>query len=101
MKSSFTFNGSFSVCNNVPQSLLALVNMILEGPNIKHHSTNNMVAATAISQLLIFNSVEHARDAYAATTVHHAHQLETPLPLYIAMKIHAAAVTHKRNLELA
>ena len=97
-ESSFTFNGSFSECNSVPQSLLALVNMNLEGPNIKHQSTNNTKAATAISKLLIFNSVKHARDADAATTVHHARQRETPLPryMYIALKIHA--VTRKRNL---
>ena len=97
-ESSFTFNGSFSECNSLPQSLLTLVNMILEGPKIKHHSTNNMKAATAISHLLFFNSMKYARDADAATTVLHAHQWETPLPLYmyIAMKIHA--VTRKRSL---
>ena len=82
---------------SVLQSLLALVNIILEGLNIKHHCTNNMKAATAISQLLIFNKVKHTRDADAATTVHHARQSEIPLPLYmyIAMKIHA--VTCNRN----
>ena len=95
LETSFTFNGSFSKCTSVPQSLLALVSMILEGPNIVHHSTNNIKAAIAISQLLIFNSVKHARDADAATTVHHTHQQETALPLYTAMKIHA--VTCKRN----
>ena len=70
LESSFTFNGSFSECNSVPQSLLALVNMILEGPNIKHHSTNIMKTATAFSQLLIFNSMKYARDADPATTIH-------------------------------
>ena len=34
-----TFNGSFSEHDVVPQSLLVVVNMTLEGPNIKHHIT--------------------------------------------------------------
>ena len=40
-KQNFSFNGSFteeSLRSVVPQSLLALVNMILEGPNIKHQT---------------------------------------------------------------
>ncbi len=54
----FTFNGSFSEQSVVPQSLLAFVNMILEGPNIKHHNSANTTAAISISQLLMFNSVK-------------------------------------------
>ena len=93
----FTFNGSFSQQSVVPQSLLALVNMILEGPNIKHHNSANTTAAISISQLLMFNSVKHARAADASlATVQHKRERETPLPLYVAMKIHA--VTRKRNI---
>ena len=57
----FTFTGSFSEHDSVPHSLLALVNMIMEGPNIKHQHRANTKAAVSISQLLIFNSVKHAR----------------------------------------
>lgn len=99
----FSFNGSFreeSQQSVVPQSLLALVNMILEGPNIKHQTqlvtTASTTASLSISQLLMFNSVKHARAADASSAVHHMRDRETPLPLYIGMKIHA--VTRKRNL---
>ena len=64
----YSFNGSFQPhCqkNAVPPSLLALVSMILDGANIKHQTelvkTTNTTATLAISQLLIFNSVKHAR----------------------------------------
>ena len=65
-KQKFSFNGSFteeSQRSVVPQSLLALVNMILEGPNIKYQTqlvdTASTTASYSISQLLIFNSVKH------------------------------------------
>ena len=52
----FSFDGSFnqsSQKNAVPQSLLALVNMILDGPNIKHQTQlTNTTASLSISQLL-------------------------------------------------
>ena len=100
-KQNFTFNGLFSQetqQNIIPKSLLALVNMILEGPNIKHQTQpdTTTVASLSISQLLMFNSVKSSRAADASSIVHHKHECETPIPLYIAMKIHA--VTCKRNL---
>ena len=52
--------------NALPQSLLALVNVILEGLNIKHQTqlvtTANTKASHSISQFLVFNSVKHTRD---------------------------------------
>ncbi len=93
----FTFSGSFCEHDSVPHSLLALVNMVLEGPNIKHQHRANTKAAISISQLLIFNSVKHARAAEASATSH-ALERETPLPLYRAIKNHA--VTCKRTLTL-
>ena len=80
----------------VPPSLMALVNMILDGPNIKHQSqvaTASTRAALSISQLLIFNSVKNAR---GTTSLRHQRDRETPLPVYVAMKIHAT--TRKRTL---
>jgi len=62
---------------------MSLVNMILDGPR----------AALSISQLLIFNTVKNARDT--ASSRHHRDR-ETPLPLYLAMKVHAT--TRKRTL---
>ncbi len=55
------FSGSFqSDCNQqaVPDSLLAFMNMLLEGPNIKQKSDHvDNSAAVALSELLIFNAV--------------------------------------------
>lgn len=97
----FTFDGSFKPgCQEdaVPPSLLALVNMIQEGPSIKHQTeaaTSN-AAALSISQLVIFNSVKHHRRSDTAGLTRHSLDRETPLPLYLAMKVHA--VTRSKNL---
>lgn len=78
---------------------VALVNMILDGSNIKHQTelaeTTTTSAALAISQLFVFNSVKHARKE-STGSVRHNHSRETPLPLYLSMKIHAA--TRSRGL---
>ena len=71
----FSFNGTFSeesLQNAVPQSLLALVSMILEGPNIKHQTqlvtTANTKASHSISKLLMFNSVKHTRTVHSTSS---------------------------------
>jgi len=98
--SSFSFDGSFHVnCQQaaVPASLLALVNMILEGANIKHQSQiSTTKPALSISQLIVFNSVKHAQNVDSSTSAHHRHSQETPLPLYLSLKNHAA--TRSRGL---
>ena len=69
----------------------------LERKSVEDHNSANTTAAISISQLLIFNSVKHARAADASLAiVQHKRERETPLPLYITMKIHA--VTSKRNI---
>jgi hypothetical protein len=100
--SSFSFDGSFQEnCRQeaVPQSLLALVNMILDGANIKLqtqqvHTTRK--PALAISQLVVFNSVKHPRNADSSSSARHSRCRETPLPLYLAFKIHE--ITRNRGL---
>jgi len=99
----FTFDGSFHQgCQkeSVSPSLLALVNMILDGANIKHQTHlvegTTTPAAITISQLLVFNSVKHARTAKSSSTVRHSRDRETPLTLYLALKVHA--VTRKKEL---
>lgn len=85
----FSFDGSFQAnCQHdaVPPSLLALVNMILDGANIKHQTTT-IQAALTVSQLLVFNSVKHSRKM--ESLVRHNRSRETPLPLYLALKISA------------
>lgn len=94
----FSFDGSFQAnCQQdaVPPSLLALVNMILNGANIKHQTTTTQAALT-ISQLLVFNSVKHSRKMESSNSVRHNSSRETPLPLYLSLKIHA--VTRSRGL---
>ena len=74
--------------------------MILEGPNIKHQTQlvtlANTKASRSISQLLMFNSVKHTQAVDPSSTVCHRSELETPVPVYVALKIHA--VTRSRNL---
>ncbi len=97
--SNYSFNGSFSRdCQqqSVPKSLQALVSIILEGPNIKHQSAVSGSAATlTASQLLVFNCVKRSSTAKTTTTRHNPDR-ETPLPLYVALKIHSA--TRNRSL---
>ena len=63
------FNGTFDTeCQRsaVPDLLLALVNMILEGPSIMNKNEQGTVLGSntgvALSQLLIFNAVKRHRD---------------------------------------
>lgn len=96
------FDGSFQPnCQkeSVPTSLLALVNMILDGASIQHQTQlleTGTTAALTVSQLLVFNSVKHTRAVKSSGTVRHSRDKETPLPMYIALKIHA--VTRCRTL---
>ena len=99
----FKFDGSFHPnCQkeSVPTSLLALMSMILDGANIKHQTqlleTGTTTAALTISQLLVFNSVKHPRAEKSSGTVRHSREKETPLPLYVALKVHAE--TRNRGL---
>jgi len=96
------FTGTFSSsCQNdsVPESLLALISLILEGASTDVQSCKPQVpAALSIAQLIIFNSVKHRRtsDTRVSQEVHHSRNQEMPLPLYIGLEIHAA--TRKRSL---
>lgn len=102
-QTSYTFDGSFREgCqeDSVPQSLLALVKMILDGPSITHQGKESgdgsVAASLTISQLILFSSVKHTRFADSSSIVRRRQTQETPLPLYIAFKIHA--VTRSRTL---
>ena len=67
---------------SVPQTLLSLVSMILEGPNAKRQLTGKpSQAALTLAQLLKFNSVKHALKSEQC--VRHIKSQETPLPVYI------------------
>jgi len=96
------FNGSFeSDCHHqaVPKSLLALVNMILEGPNIKNQNGQKQVGinvALMLSQLLIFNGVKRPRGPTSENkTTRHSLMRETPLSIYIGLVLHAETCKKK------
>nr|XP_054761374.1 uncharacterized protein LOC129267773 [Lytechinus pictus] len=94
------FNGSLindSAENTVPSRLLALVNMILDGPSIKSQTRkdgSSTRAARTISELIIFNSIQGNRVKKDA--VRHNADREVPVPTYIGLKVHAQT----RNREL-
>ena len=82
---------------SVPQSLLALVSMILEGPSIDMQSAQQTApASVTIAQLMVFNSVRHKRSNRITSAVRHTREQETQLPLYVGLAVHAA--TRKKRL---
>ena len=99
-----TFNGHFSPnsqVTSVPNSLLTLLHMMLEGPCIDDASETPTAAAQSIAQLIVFNSIKHNRSSKSSnrerpSSVHHSRQQETPLPLYVSLLLHS--VTRKRKL---
>ena len=95
---SYVANGSFSQnCQrgSIPQTLLSLVNMILEGPKAKRQSTiKPSQAALPLAQLLTFNSVKHTPKTEECTR--HVKSQETLLPVYVGVMLHLK--TRKRDL---
>ena len=92
------FNGSFDArCQeeSVPVSLLALVSMVLNGPNIESQSSCSTGSqhARTLSQLLLYNSSKHHRNE-PTDSFRHNQQQETPVPIYIGIMVHSK--THKR-----
>ena len=87
------FNGFPSGCqkDSVPSLLLALVNMILEGPSMKDQVEAMTSASLSIAQLLKSNSVKHERKQAStqSLTVRHSIDQETPVPTYIGLMMHA------------
>ena len=95
------FNGSFKMkCQekSLPASLLALVAMVLNGPNIQTQSSSSAISqpVLTISQVLMYNSLVRPRKNHAASTIRHNQERETPLPIYLDMLIHTK--TRKREL---
>src|SRR6218665_2851259 len=94
--SKFTFSGSFdskSQENSVPQVLLTLVNMLLEGPGNFECIDNQ--AALSIAQLMIFNVVKRPRKTstdvqHSAPVSRHPLSQETPMPVYLGMMLYAS-----------
>ena len=92
-------NGYFSDKSqeeSVPQLLLTVVSMMLEGAGIKNQARQSLSSASlTISQLIKYSSVKHERRG-ASTDVGHSISQETPLPIYLGLMLHA----HTRKREL-
>ena len=67
--------------------------MILEGPNISNHSSSTNQAITSVYvSLAQFNTNKRKRSA----TLYHHRDNETPLPVYLGLKIRGS--TRSKNL---
>ena len=101
LNTKYTFDGSFKKqCQkkSVLQSLLSLVNMIIDGSNIKVNSDNvtEPQAALTISQLLQFNSsFRRPNSVTVPTSRYHSTEREPPYMLYLGLLLHAK--TRKRD----
>ncbi|KAK0039755.1 hypothetical protein Bpfe_030810, partial [Biomphalaria pfeifferi] len=75
---------------SIPESLLALMQMILQGPSIASNKGKNQ-AALSLAQLASFNAVktEGKRSrANTSTTNKHSKNREPPVPVYVGLTIH-------------
>ena len=83
---------------SVPHQLLALLSMVLKGPNIKDQIGECATPVSlSIAQMMKYNCVKHRRkQADTNPSVRHSSALETPLPIYIGLMLHAQ--TRKREL---
>lgn len=96
LSSQFYFNGSFAgncLSEPVPNSLFTLLRVLLQGASnlqdMENHeclSARNRVACS-LSQLIISNTVK--RGSKNVRNLYQTQNQETPLPLYIGLKLHA------------
>lgn len=93
------FNGTFADdCQekSVPASLLALMRMVIDGPSLKPRESQDRPTSTAsltLAQLVAFNAVKKRK---SNSSPKHMTERETPVPIYLALKIHSE--TRKRTL---
>ena len=83
----------------VPESLKALVDMIIEGPSIKKTAVEenpSKMACLTIAELLAFDSTRHSSKGNSPAYSRHSREREYPLPIYMALKIHGE--TRKKSL---
>jgi hypothetical protein len=105
LKQDQSFKGTFDTdCqeNSIPQSLKALINFILRGPTSQRNTAteesvevNENQASRSISQLIIYNTTIRQTKT-ASIVARHSRERETPLPIYVALKIHG--LTRGRSL---
>ncbi|CAG9823856.1 unnamed protein product [Phaedon cochleariae] len=86
------FTGSFSKdfvpkkC--VSESLVLLLQMILEGSDTSNNEAYEKTAVLSLAQLVRFNAVKFKR-RHDNSNIKHLNERETPLPLYIGLKLYS------------
>ena len=82
----FAFNAEET---SVSQTLSAFVDMVLCGPSAIHNNSaeGRKMASLSIAQLMIYNAVRRTSTGQTATNVRHRIDRETPLAIYIALKV--------------
>ena len=85
----FAFNAEET---SVSQTLSAFVDMVLCGPSAIHNNSaeGRKMASLSIAQLMIYNAVRRTSTGQTATNVRHRIDRETPLAIYIALKVYVA-----------
>ena len=101
LEKDYSFDGSFKPGREkeaVPDCVLALVRMILNGPSIESQKETSELwtkIARSLSQLLMFN-VKKSTKKGAISKIRHDKSRETPLAIYTGLMIHVK--TRKRGL---
>ena len=73
---------------NIPENLLTLIRMILDGTDVAEFSKQRLTAAESICQLIMFNSIKRKRNVSLSEDIRHKIDRENPLTVYTAMKLH-------------
>ncbi|MES9879449.1 MAG: hypothetical protein ABW185_01030 [Sedimenticola sp.] len=91
------FNGRFQPAN-LPQPLLMLLNIVLQGPGCfksdgdvdgLHLNEQRSRAANTLAQLIVYNTAK--RPTKGKIVMRHSRTRETPFPLYMGLKLHTDA----------
>jgi hypothetical protein len=95
-KQGFQFSGNFPPScqyDCLPPSLLCLVSMLLNGPNITDQPTHVSQACLTIAQMILFNAKKKASSV--AKKTRHSSVREPPLPIYIGLNVHSQTRSKK------
>ncbi|GFR88223.1 hypothetical protein ElyMa_006095400 [Elysia marginata] len=98
---SVSFTGQFgheTQIQSVPQRLLVLVNMIINGPNTKDQAEQSNITqpVLTVAQLLMGNAYKQRRKPKEPSTQIYVKNRQMPLSIYVGMKMHS--LTRKRQL---
>ncbi len=92
----YEFSGSLDDAqyDQLPRSLITLLEMILTGSSTPSKSEETLPAVSTLTQLIIFNAVKKRRKTSQFTR--HNHNKETAFPLYLGLLVHNK--TRRRDL---